>query len=224
MQGSNARLHHRAATSLQPSTISTFVNLAQTVFATLAPTPEIHHNQTKPSAMHDSDKSLNFSWTPEAGDALLRMRFVKLKYRFQSTNSDKQLAAAWMLVDAETFLASGLEVKSAQCKSKASPNHQQVLMTVSTKNYSDADRNDGGSGSRNRWSQPAGKRNREKIETADGMRAIGAGLNNIAEAFKIAKRKDDREPNREILLSLREVTQTMKAQTRRNSIFFCIFG
>ncbi|GMF41490.1 unnamed protein product [Phytophthora fragariaefolia] len=126
---------------------STFVNLVQTVLVTLAPTPETynisetsqstvgpltteisqtvpaghgpsHRNQTKPPAKHDSDKSLNFSWTPEAGDALLRTQFVKLKCRFQSTKSTVQLAAAWMLVATETVLASGLEVKPAQCKSK----------------------------------------------------------------------------------------------------------
>ncbi|GMG15074.1 unnamed protein product [Phytophthora fragariaefolia] len=146
--------------------LSTFDNLAQTVIAAPAPTPETyniretlqstvgpltteisqaapagqgpsHCNQIKPPTKHDSDKSLNVSWTTEAGDAVMRARDTGV-------------------IENEV----------------------------------------------------------EKIETADGLRAIGAGLNNIAEAFKNAKRKDDMEPNREILQSLREVTETMKAQTQ----------
>lgn len=64
------------------------------------------------------------------------------------------------------------------------------------------------------WRQQTGKRNREKAAAADGMKAIGAGLNNIAEAFKIARTQNDEGPNREILSSLREMTETLKAQTQ----------
>ncbi|GMF55203.1 unnamed protein product [Phytophthora fragariaefolia] len=163
---------------------STFVKLAQSVFATPVPTPEMynisetsqstagpltteisqaapagqgpsHRNHTKPPAKHDSDKSLNFPWTPEAGDALLCVYKVENEVEI----------------------------------SEASPNHQQGLMAVSAKDDSDAGRNDGGSGNRNGWRQPAGKRNREKIETADGLRAIGAGLNSITEALKLLRGK-----------------------------------
>ncbi|EGZ05127.1 hypothetical protein PHYSODRAFT_419934, partial [Phytophthora sojae] len=59
-----------------------------------------------------------FAWTTAAADALQRARFDTLKHRFQGTRSAKQLAAAWMLVSAETYLVSGLEVKPHQCKSK----------------------------------------------------------------------------------------------------------
>ncbi|KAE9320140.1 hypothetical protein PF008_g18099 [Phytophthora fragariae] len=62
-------------------------------------------NQKKKKAnTGDATKQPSFAWTTAAADALLWSRFETLKHRFQGTRSAKQLAAARMLVAAETYL------------------------------------------------------------------------------------------------------------------------
>ncbi|KAG3134834.1 hypothetical protein PI124_g19155 [Phytophthora idaei] len=56
------------------------------------------------------------------------------------------------------------------------------------------------------------KTKREKAEAAEEMNAIGEGLNNIAEAFKVARTQNDN--SHETVGTLRELTETMQARTQ----------
>ncbi|KAE9205969.1 hypothetical protein PF002_g20155 [Phytophthora fragariae] len=62
------------------------------------------------------------------------------------------------------------------------------------------------------WKRYTGKRARDRAENAEGMRAIGAGLNNIAEAFKVARVADT--SNADMVKSMKELMQTVQAQTQ----------
>ncbi|KAF4147504.1 hypothetical protein GN958_ATG03274 [Phytophthora infestans] len=64
------------------------------------------------------------------------------------------------------------------------------------------------------WRQHAGKRTRDKTETAEGMKAIGEGLHSIAEAFKVSRTQGGDNHSRELLSSIRELSETVQAQTQ----------
>ncbi|KAF4149076.1 hypothetical protein GN958_ATG01729 [Phytophthora infestans] len=64
------------------------------------------------------------------------------------------------------------------------------------------------------WRQHAGKRTRDKTETAEGMKAIGENLHSIAEAFKVSRTQGGDNHSRELLSSIRELSEAMQAQTQ----------
>ncbi|KAI9983978.1 hypothetical protein PInf_005263 [Phytophthora infestans] len=59
-----------------------------------------------------------------------------------------------------------------------------------------------------------GKRSRGSDDAAEGMMSIGAGLNNIAEAFKAARVQSTDSQSNSVLSSLKELTKTVRAQAR----------
>ncbi|KAF4137178.1 Myb/SANT-like DNA-binding domain, partial [Phytophthora infestans] len=59
-----------------------------------------------------------FAWTTRAADALLRVRFESMAYRFGGAKSSSQLRAAWIMVAAEVSRLGGIVVSPTQCKSK----------------------------------------------------------------------------------------------------------
>ncbi|ETO99801.1 hypothetical protein F441_22775 [Phytophthora nicotianae CJ01A1] len=59
-----------------------------------------------------------------------------------------------------------------------------------------------------------GKRSRGSDDAAAGMMSIGAGLNNIAEAFKAARVQNTESQSSDVLSSLKELTETVRSQAR----------
>lgn len=84
------------------------------------------------------------------------------------------------------------------------------------------DESDGGAvqravqGSSRGWKSRTGKRSRRSDDTVEGMISIGEGLNNIAEAFKVARVQSGETQGSDVASSMRELTETVRSQAQSN--------
>ncbi|KAF1783734.1 hypothetical protein JG687_00013193 [Phytophthora cactorum] len=76
----------------------------------LVPLAHLPTATVQSSGVEGSDSQLPFSWTTNADETLLRLRFDSVRRRFQGSKRPKQLAAAWNLLTAEVFRLADLKV------------------------------------------------------------------------------------------------------------------
>ncbi|ETK76819.1 hypothetical protein L915_16847 [Phytophthora nicotianae] len=74
------------------------------------PSTETEVSQPAPEGVSEEP----FAWTTRAADALLRVRFESMAYRFGGAKSSAQLRAAWIMVAAEVSRLGGIVIKYMQ--------------------------------------------------------------------------------------------------------------